>query len=154
MGQANAMRALGPVWFRFTNPDDAGKYGDQWFRYNEEEIMRLRARALIELETDLGMPLPVAMNGFRASSVVGDTAAAWIGVRMADPSLAGDFDDFDIASMSIEWSMAEPTRPPKGEVGPESSREPLDLDSQNSSSGNTTSAPTDTVALPSMPAAE
>ena len=154
MAAPNALRALGPCWFRFTDPEDVGKYGDGWFRYAESEVLRLRAQDLIALETDLGMPIVAVMNGFRDSTVLGDTAVAWMGVRATDPARAGDFDAFNPITMLIEWSHAEPTPGPKDEepestlvqVGP-----PLTTPSDSES---TISAPTDTVVLPNLPIAE
>lgn len=154
MATPNALRALGPCWFRFTDPDDVGKYGDGWFKYDEGAILRRRADFLIALETDLGMPVVSVMNGFRSSTVLGDTAVAWIGVREVDPSRAGDFDEFTPMTMLIEWSKTEPEPGPKGEepavtLVPEESSSPTP-----SSSESTNSGPTDTVVLSSMPIAE
>jgi hypothetical protein len=104
--RGQARKALNPVEFRFSDPADVEKYGDRWFRYSELEIMRLPARELIELEGMLGMPIPDMMNGMRMSSILGDTAGAWLGVRAVDEKLAGDFDSFNPITMLIEWRPA------------------------------------------------
>jgi hypothetical protein len=154
MGSANAIRALGPVWFRFTDEEDIGKYGEGWFKYDEGALLRSRARDLIALETDLGLPLVAVLNGFRDSTVLGDTAVAWIGVRLTDLSRAGDFDSFNPTTMAIEWSKTEPEPLGKDE-GPETMPEPPDSDSLTPGpSESMTSVPTDTVALQAMPVAE
>lgn len=151
MATPNALRAIGPVWFRFTDPEDQGKYGDGWYRYSEEKILRLHARDLIELETALGIPIVSLMNGFRASTVLGDTAAAWIGVRDTDPARAGDFDEFNPITMMIEWSKAEPEPGPKDEVpGYMPVQEELPLPTPEPSQ-STNSGKTDTVALQTLP---
>lgn len=154
MATPNALKALGPCWFRFTDPEDQGKYGDGWYKYDESSILRRRADFLIALETDLGMPVVSVMNGFRASTVLGDTAVAWIAVREVDPARAGDFDEFTPITMLIEWSKTEPEPGPKddapvGTLPPEELHLPMD-----GSSESTNSAPTGTVALSNMPIAE
>jgi hypothetical protein len=148
-----ALRALGGIWFRFLDEEDQGKYGSDWLKYDEGAILRMRARDLIALETDLGMPLVALMNGFRQDSILGDTAAAWLGVRAVDPARAGDFDEFNPITALIEWSKVNPDAVPKDEPGnmpaPEESSSPM-----ASESSNTISAPTATVALDIMPVAE
>jgi hypothetical protein len=151
MGKPNALKALPPAWFRFTDSEDKALYGDRWFVFAEADMLRLRARELIALETDLGMPIVSVMNGFRESSSLGDTAAAWIGVRAVDASLAGDFDQFNCVTNMIEWTGTSPEPDPKdgivmGEpMGPESASMTVQP------SANTISAPTDTVALQTLP---
>lgn len=153
MATPNALRALGPCWFRFMDSEDQGKYGDRWYKYDEGAILRRRADFLIALETDLGMPVVSVMNGFRASTVLGDSAAAWIAIREVDPARAGDFDQFNPITMMIEWSKTEPEPGPKDEepaTMPERQESHLPTDG---SSVSTNSAPTDTVALLNMPIA-
>jgi hypothetical protein len=101
-----ASEALGPVEFQFTDPDDVARYGDRWYRFSEADLIRRPARELIALEGQLGMPMPDVMNGFRMSSALGDLAAAWIGVRDADPALAGTFGDFNPLTLLITWRTA------------------------------------------------
>lgn len=153
MATPNALRAVGPVWLRFTDPEDMGKYGDGWYRYDEGSVLRLRARDLIELETEIGIPIVALMNGFRESTVLGDTAAAWLAIRAVDPARAGDFDQFNPIVMLIEWSRAKPEPDPKdGE--PESSLAPAESSSTTvAPSQSTISDRTDTVVLQSMPIA-
>lgn len=153
MATPNALRALGPVWFRFTDPADMAKYGDRWYEYHESKVLRQNARTLIALETDLGMPLVAVMNGFRASTVLGDTAAAWMGVRAVDQERAGDFDQFAPITMMIEWSRTAPEPGPKDEA-PASMPEPVESYlPTDGSSESTNSGTTDTVVLSSMPIA-
>jgi hypothetical protein len=102
----DARDALGPLEFQFQDEADQAKYGDRWFRYAETDLIRLPARKLIELEARMGMRLVDVMNGMRESTVLGDTAAAWIGVRLVDPELAGPFDEFDPISLMIKWEKA------------------------------------------------
>lgn len=154
MAKPNALRALGPFWMRFTDPDDAGKYGDGWFCYAEGVILRKPARELIALENGLGMPLPSVMNGLRENTVLGETAAAWIALREVDPARAGDFDEFNPIVMMIEWSRTNPEPVPK-DVPPEPTPEPVANDSATPEpSPYTTSDQTVTVALPNLPIAE
>ena len=153
MATPNALKALGPVWFRFTDPEDMARYGDGWFKYDEGGILRQRADVLIALETDLGMSMVSVMNGFRANTVLGDTAVAWMGVRAKDQRLAGDFDQFTPVTMMIEWSKAIPESDPK--EGEPESLPGLEVSSlpTPSPSESTISGPTDTVVLSSMPIA-
>lgn len=100
--------AMDPVEFRFTYSEDIELYGDGWYLYSEVDLIRLPARELIELEGQLGMPLPDVMNGMRLSTVLGDTAASWLGVRAARADLAGPFDEFNPRTMLITWRKATP----------------------------------------------
>jgi hypothetical protein len=151
MDRTALFRALPPADFRFTDPGDQGKFGDRWFTYDEAAWLRLPARELIMLEADLGMTLVSAMNGFRMSSVLGDTAVTWLGVRALDPALAGEFDAYNPITMAIEW---------RAHVEPEGKDEPATdgpVDSGTPVAGSlppTISGQTDTVALPIWPAAE
>lgn len=100
------IEALSDVEFRFTEPEDVAKYGDRWFRYSEKDLIRKPALELAMLEMDLQMTVVAVMNGMRMSTVLGDTAAAWLGVRAADPKLAGEFSAFNPRTMLIEWREA------------------------------------------------
>lgn len=154
MGKPNAEKALGPVYFRFTDPDDAGKYGAGWFCYEEEKVLRKRGHQLIELETDLGMPMVSVMNGFRESTTLGDMAAAWLGVRERDISLAGDFDSFDPIVMAIEWTSEKPEPDPKDEGSDTTPPPQASPDRTLVVLESTTSGLADTVALLSLPTVE
>lgn len=151
MSLPNALRALPTTWFRFRNEADRDKYGDRWFKYDESSVLLRSARELISLETDLGMPLVAVMNGFRESTVLGDTAVAWIAMRDVDPAIAGEFDKFDPVSMMIEWVQENPE--PEGKSDPPANTpEPVDSDSQMDTDSDTgTSVQTATVILPVMP---
>lgn len=151
MTTTNALKALDPIWFRFTDPEDIRRYGAEWFTYDESIVLRKRARDLIALETDLGMPLVAVMNGFRASTVLGDTAAAWLAVREADPEVAGDFDKFDPITMLIEWSSKSPVKVPKGGDLETTPPPPESSSPTSEPSPSTTSAPTDTAILQILP---
>jgi hypothetical protein len=138
----DASKALGPVEFQFTDPEDVAVYGDRWYRFDESEIIRMRARDLIQLELDLGMPVVNIMNGARMHSTLGDLGAAWLGVRAYDPKLAGPFEEFNPLTLAITWREAD-------EVDEGKASEPED-----DSAPSTTSAPMDTVTLSISPIAE
>lgn len=108
----DARDALGPLEFQFQDPDDQAKFGDRWYRYSELDVMRLPARKLIELEARMGLTVVDVMNGMRASTALGDTAAAWIGVRLVDPDLAGSFNEFNPLTFMIRWRKAEVGKAP------------------------------------------
>lgn len=152
MDRSALSRALPPADFRFTDPDDVGKFGDRWFTYDEAAHLRLPAHELIVLEADLGMTMVSAMNGFRMSSALGDTVVTWLGVRAADLALAGEFDAFNPITMAVEWRAHVPE--------PEGKAEPATLgpvDSGIPVAGHqppTILETTDTVVLQSMPLAE
>jgi hypothetical protein len=155
MGKPTALRALPRIWFRFTDLEDQGKYGDGWFCYDEGTILRQRAREQIVLETALGMPLVAVMNGFRQDTILGDTAAAWLGVRALDPARAGDFDEFNPITTLIEWSGDDPVTAGKGEAPsepmPAAEVLPLPIPAPFATM---ISEKTDTVALQTSPIAE
>src|SRR5687767_4881665 len=100
----DASQALGPVKFRFTDPEDIKLYGERWYTFDESELIRMRARDLITLEQEMGMPVVDVMNGARMHSTLGDLGAAWIGVRAADPKVAGPFEDFNPLTLAITWA--------------------------------------------------
>lgn len=149
MAPTNMIKALDPLEFRFTDPDDAGKFGDGWFVYSEADIMRKPARELIELEVAMGLAIVSVMNGMRQGSVIGDTAATWIAVREVDPARAGEFDAFNPITMAIEWRAAEGKAP-----AAEAASTPEPQDSGLPVAGHqpdTTSGRTDTVVLQVLP---
>lgn len=146
MSKPNALKALDPLEFRFTDPEDVKRYGDGWFTYDEASFLRLRARDLMVLEGEIGTPMVAVMNGFRSSTTLGDTVAAWLGVRARNVALAGSFDEFNPITNLIEWRDPSEGKEPAPEVGPDPDQ-PLSF-------YNTTSAPMDTVVLPVLPVAE
>lgn len=143
----DASQALGPVMFRFTDPEDVELYGDRWYCHNESKLIRMRARDLIALESLMGMPIVDAMNGARMHTTLGDLAAAWLGVRAYDPDLAGEFEEFNPLTLAITW--ANPADVDPEEVNKGKAPEP-----ETDSAPPTTSAPADTVILPTLPIAE
>lgn len=153
-----ASEALPAVEFQFTDPDDVAKYGDGWYRFSERDLIRRRARDLIQLEAELGMPIIDAMNGGRASTALGDLACTWIGVRDVDPKLAGPFDEYNPLVMQVAWRRAvdegkaeDRTEPAETEtVTPEPAAE---ASPRPAASGPATSDPMDTVALQTLPVA-
>jgi hypothetical protein len=154
-GRTSHGKPISDVECRFTDPQDAGKYGDGWFRYSETEIMAMRARELIQIEAEIGAPLVTVMNGFRAMTTLGETAAAWIAVRQVDPARAGEFDQFDPVTLHIEWRKAEGKAEP-ADAGSPATAEASGSASSPASNGspNGISARTESIALPIFPAAE
>lgn len=158
----NALRALDPLEFRFTDPLDVERYGSGWYVYDESYWLRKRARDLIELEGELGTSLTAVMNGMRSSTTLGDTAAAWLSIKKVNPQLAGEFDDFNPITNLIEWRAQE--KAPAAEAAPMDPAPAPELpgmpprpDPDLPMAGpwrNTISAPMDTVTLPNLPAAE
>lgn len=155
MKQPNALRALPPAWFRFTDEDDKGKFGDGWFKYDEGQILRLPARSLIELEAELGMPMVAVMNGFRDSTALGELAILWLGVRSTDPARAGDFDNFNPIIGMVQYTADDPEPEGKSESSVSTPERP---DSETSLTPtpllNTNSEKTGTVVLVTMPIEE
>jgi hypothetical protein len=132
-------KVLGPINFQFTDPEDVKLYGERWYRYDEGDLVRMRARDLMDLEAALGMPVVNIMNGARLHSTLGDLGAAWLGVRAHDPELAGDFSEFNPLTLAITWREADEVDEGKAPEPAEDSAPP------------TTSAPTDTVILQTSP---
>jgi hypothetical protein len=128
MSKPNALRALDPLEYRFTDPQDVARYGDGWRVYDEAYWLRLRARDLIAIEGRLNMSLLSVMNGMRSSTTLGDTAAAWLGMVAAGQHvLAGEFDEFNPVTNLIEWreyegkavAVAEDTQPAPAPAQPD-----------------------------------
>jgi hypothetical protein len=90
--------------FRFTADDDVKAYGEDWITYDETELMRRPARELMLWEGAMGVPLADIMNNFRSDSVVGDTCAAWLALKMRGDDVA--FSNFNPAIMLAEWEEA------------------------------------------------
>jgi hypothetical protein len=161
MSKPNALRALDPLEFRFTDPQDAARYGDGWYLYDEAAFLRLRARDLIAIEGQLGTSMVAVMNGMRASTTLGDTAASWLAVRAVSPSAAGEFDDFNPITNLIEWREAEGKAEAPEVTEPEPVPEQPDTqplqDPDYPTAGrypSTISDRTDTVILQNLPIAE
>jgi len=149
-------RALPPVEFRFTDPEDVAKYGDRWYRFAEGDVIRRRARDLIELEEQLGMTMIDTLNGMRMRTTLGELAVAWLGVREVDEDLAGEFDEFNPLTMLITW---RPWQAPvdEGKDEPAEDTQPPPADTTPAPAGPSDpeiSAPTDTVSLPVLPVVE
>src|ERR1700750_50056 len=115
MSRPNALKAMDTIWFRFTHEADAGKYGSDWYEHSEADLLRKPARELIALEEAMGIPVLRAINAFRRQEALGDLAVSWLGVHLADPARAGDFDEFNPITNLIEWTGVEPERLGKGE---------------------------------------
>ena len=150
----NALKALDPFWLQFTDPEDVGKYGGGWFKYDAGAILRMRAREQVDLEADMGMTLVSLMNSFRESTVLGDLAVSWLAVRAEDPARAGDFDEFNPITSMISWSGEDPESAPKGDAPADTHPVPDTTSALPAHPSDTTSAPMDTVALPTMPVSE
>lgn len=149
------IEALGAIEFRFTDPDDVKVYSDRWYRYEEEKLIRTPAHELIKLEHELEMPIVDVMNGVRLRTVLGDLGAAWLGVRAADPELAGKFADFNPLVMLIEWRPAvEPEAEEEAEGKDEDQRPSPDAGSPPVASHVPMLIDPTLVVLPSMPPVE
>jgi hypothetical protein len=141
--------ALPAIEMRFTDPADVEKYGEDWYVYDESDLILRSARELMLIEHGLGMGLFDVMNGVRARSVLGDTAAAWIAVREVSPKKAGAFNDFNPLTMLIEWRSAVQGKAEAAKAKEEVTQAPPD-----SAPTAETSDPTDLVTLPTLPLAE
>lgn len=151
---------LAPLQVRFTEDADVAEYGSDWFTYNELMLVTTPAGDLMRLEAELGVPLVDVMRGVRESSILGDTAAAWIALRQAGVDVA--WDSFRPIIMLAQWRKAPPAEDPK-DPGAVSLPTPEDLASEAPEFSETdqpptptspATAPADTVVLPIMPAAE
>lgn len=154
-----------PLRFRFTDPEDVSLYGERWYVYDEDKIVHQRARVLMELEQEMGLPISDVMNGFRSSSAMGDMAGAWLAMKL-DPDYgdkAPAFQDFNPLVMMIKWQVipVEDLEPGKEES---SSGEPVALEPGGSPDTppsvpavlpdallTDATSPTDTVSLVTMP---
>lgn len=148
------LKTLNPTEIQFRDEEDVKKYSDRWWVYDEAAIIRMPARKLIELEMKLGMGVYDVMNGARARTVLGNVAAAWIAIHLADPDLAGEFDEFNPLIMMAEW------RPHKGKGQGVTEEAPIATDMlvpeeddspKADPSPNTISDQTDTVVLRNLP---
>jgi hypothetical protein len=159
----NKKALLAPLQVRFTEPADVEQYGDGWFTYDELALVTTPARDLMRLEAELGVPLVDVMRGVRESSVLGDTAAAWVALRQSGADIA--FEGFSPAIMLAEWRKApEPAadEDPK-DHGAVYLPTPEDLAAEAPEFLETApdptpiysdTAPADTIVLPIMPVAE
>lgn len=122
---------LPPVRFRFVDESDIARFGDGWFAYDESAIVRLPARRLVALEAAIGLPLAQAMTDFADDKVMGRLAVTWIGVHLADPNLAGDFDKYEPAVFLINIEFGPVPAEPQEDVAA-----PLDQPPSESSPGS------------------
>lgn len=107
---------LRPLRFRFTEPDDARRYGDDWHVYDEAKLVRLPVRELVKLEIEIGMPLVNVLEGVRRETVLGYLAGTWLALRLQNPDLAGPFDDYAPVAMLIVWDRMPPAAEPKADL--------------------------------------
>jgi hypothetical protein len=137
----NKESLLKPMEVRFTEPADIERYGADWHTYDELAIVTQPAKVLVPLELEIGAPLVVAMDGFRESSVYGDSVAAWLALHFEGTHVP--WPDFQPAIMLAEWRTKPDVEPGKA---PAAVSDPAD-----SSPSADTQPSMDTVALPSMP---
>jgi len=103
------MRAfLAPLRCKFEHPDDVKLYGDDWYVYDEYQIVNLPVRRLIELESAMGTTMVDVFNGMRLSSALGDLCSAWLAVKLSEHPdvLPKDFSDFSPYTMQMTWEAA------------------------------------------------
>jgi hypothetical protein len=89
--------------FRFTDPADVERFGDDWIVWDEEPPLRLPARALAQLEAELGVRLGRVVALARINDTMANLAAIWLSIRAKDPDVAGPYDDFDVQVYFTEW---------------------------------------------------
>lgn len=97
-----------PHRFRFTEPADVKAYGDGWHLYDEAQIVRLPARQLMRLETEVGRPVVDVIDLFRADYTFGRLAGTWIALHLEDPALAGPFAGYEPVVMLLDFEQVEP----------------------------------------------
>jgi hypothetical protein len=139
--------ALPAIEMKFTDPADVEKFGEDWYTYDEKSLITRPARELMVMEHALGIGLFDVMNGVRARTVLGDTAAAWIAVREKDPELAGDFNEFNPVTMLIIW-RGKGKAPAAPEDLPDPELTPKPLESEATSETSETTPPVILHALP------
>ena len=100
---------IAPMEVRFVEPDDVEKYGGDWHTYDELAIVTTPAKKLIEWESEVGSSLANVMDGFRQSSVFGDTVAAWLALVMDGKRVP--FADFTPLIMLAEWRIKKVEAP-------------------------------------------
>ena len=120
---------LAPFRFRFTDAGDVARFGDGWYVYDEAAIVRMPARQQALLEAAIGLPLVQVMGDFVNDRIMGRLAATWIGVHLAAPNLAGDFDKYEPLILLVQFEqvldgptedVAAPLDPTPGESSPTS----------------------------------
>jgi hypothetical protein len=97
---------LAPYWFQFTDPDDVKEYGENWFCYDESQIIRLPSRTLVAYEQTFGAPLVEVMNGMRDGSVFGNLCGSWIALRLAGRDVK--FADYSPVVYLLKWVTKDP----------------------------------------------
>lgn len=156
----NKQALLAPLQVRFTEDKDVGQWGSDWYVYDELALVTTPARDLMRLEAELGVPLVDVMEGVRSSSVLGDTGAAWLALRMAGVDIT--FLEFSPAIMLAEWRKRPDEVDEGKDPGAVSLPTPEDLASEAPAFSETApdstpiysgTAPVDTVVLPTMPVA-
>lgn len=96
---------LADLEFRFTEPEDMEKYGDDWFTYSELDIATLPSRRQIQLEQIIDSPIAAVMDGIRASSTFGDLAGTWIALTLAGRDIP--WSSYNPKVMLAEWRTKE-----------------------------------------------
>lgn len=132
---------LKPMEVRFTEPADIERYGAGPYIYDELAIVTLPAKVLVPLELEIGAPLVTAMDGFRESSVFGDSVAAWLALHFSGTHVP--WPDFQPAIMLAEWRTVKEGAPGKAPA--------VDSVPADSPPSESLLLPMDTVVLPSLP---
>lgn len=145
---------IAPLQVRFVDPEDIEKYGDDWYTYDELDIITTPAKTLMLLEGEIGAPLAQVMDGVRESSIFGDTAGAWLALRFAGKSVK--FSEFNPAIMLAQWRSKPAEEAPGKAEGPEiQTPAPVKRPrSGNSSTPAPSTDPVDTVTLQIMEPSE
>jgi len=116
--------------FRFTDPADVARFGGDWIVWDEEPALRLPARAIVQLEVELGVRLGRVIALARINDTMANLAAIWLSIRAKDPDAAGPFGDFDVQVYFTEWEEieaeeSEVTPPLDPTLSPDSTPSPL-----------------------------
>lgn len=121
--------------FTFTDDDDVKAYGAGPHIYDEYRIVAMDARALVEIENMIGMPVAIMMNSVRASSAIGDMAGTWVALHLAGHPDLPAYPEYNPHTLLIEWSAPPEADPGKVEVP------------------DTTSGTSEVISLPTLPVA-
>ncbi len=82
------------AWLKLCEEDAAAyERGDEWFRFDEEEIMNLRSSTLEAMEIQMNLPVAAMVIAMNSKGTRGVRGMFWVARRLA--GVAERFADFD-----------------------------------------------------------
>lgn len=82
-----------PMRWKFTAADDVAEYGDRWWTFDGQALLRRKARELMQIEETIGMPIADLLEKLDERTTLGMLGALWLSMHSAGHPVAwAEFD--------------------------------------------------------------